>query len=141
MSDQATNERAVGDHIQLGVVEIARLSPTSTSEELLRRIATLLFMLVAGLLTVFAYYASSLCITVVLAFLAILFDPVVVLLERLRLHRGVAAAVVVLAAIALFGVLGHNLYGRATNFAEELPCIPRSFSKPLSQLAPISNRT
>jgi hypothetical protein len=65
MSDQATNERAVADHIQLGVVEIARLSPTSTSEELLRRIATLLFMLVAGLLTVFAYYASSLCITVV----------------------------------------------------------------------------
>jgi hypothetical protein len=68
MSDQATNERAVSDHIQFAVVEIARPSPTSTSEELLRRIATLLFMLVAGLLTVFAYYASSLCITVVLKF-------------------------------------------------------------------------
>jgi hypothetical protein len=40
------------------------------------KILILLFILVAGLLTVFGYYASSICITVVLAgFLAILFDP------------------------------------------------------------------
>jgi predicted PurR-regulated permease PerM len=44
---------------------------------------------VAGLLTVFAYYACSLCITVVLAaFLAILVDPPVVILEKLRLPQG-----------------------------------------------------
>ena len=61
----AINETAAGDLIQVTVVETARPSQTSTSEELLHRIATLLFMLVAGLLTVFAYYASSLCITVV----------------------------------------------------------------------------
>ena len=123
MSDKAgtTNETAVGDQIQVDVVETAR-SQTSTSEELLRRIATLLFMLVAGLLTVFAYYASSLCITVVLAaFLAILVDPLVVMLEKLRLPRGVAAGVVVLAFIALIGLLGHKLYGRGTSFAEQLP--------------------
>jgi hypothetical protein len=42
------------------------------------------WLVVAGLLTVFGYYASSICITVVLAgFLAILFDPVVVKLEKL----------------------------------------------------------
>jgi predicted PurR-regulated permease PerM len=122
MFDKATNETAVGDHIQVDVVETAGPSQTSTSEELLRRIATLLFMLVAGLLTVFAYYASSLCITVVLAaFLAILVDPLVVLLEKLRLPRGVAAGIVVLAFIALIGLLGRDLYGRGTSFAEQLP--------------------
>ena len=69
------------DHIQVDVIETARMSRTSTSEELLRRIATLLFMLVTGLLTVFACYASWLCITVVLAaFLAILVDTLVVML-------------------------------------------------------------
>src|SRR5450755_1708804 len=50
-------------------------------------------ILVAGLLTVFGYYASSICITVILAgFLAILFDPVVVMLEKMHLPRSVAAA-------------------------------------------------
>jgi len=39
---------------------------TSTSDNLLSRIAILLFILVAGLLTLFGYYASSICITVVL---------------------------------------------------------------------------
>jgi hypothetical protein len=47
-------------------VEMASPSSTSRSGELLRRIATLLFILVAGLLTVLGYYASSICMTVVL---------------------------------------------------------------------------
>ncbi len=122
MTDKATNDTAVTDRTQVDVAETPRPSQTSTSEELLRRIATLLFILVAGLLTVFAYYASSLCITVVLAaFLAILVNPLVVMLEKLRLPRVVAAGVVVLAFIALIGVLGHDLYGRGTSFAEQLP--------------------
>jgi hypothetical protein len=89
MSDQVTNEGAVLDHSQVGVLEIVRRSPILTSKELLRRIVSLLFILVAGLLTVFAYYACSLCITVVLAaFPAILVDPPVVILEKLRLPQG-----------------------------------------------------
>jgi len=78
--------------------------------------------LVAGLLTAFAYYASSICITVVLAaFLAILFDPLVAKLEKLHLPRGVAAAVVVLAGMGLIGLVGYAIYGRAITFAEDLP--------------------
>jgi predicted PurR-regulated permease PerM len=74
------------------------------------------------LLTVFGYYASSICITVVLAgFLAILFDPLVVKLERLHIPRSLAAASIVLAGIGLIGLLGYALYGRAKSFAEELP--------------------
>jgi predicted PurR-regulated permease PerM len=89
---------------------------------MLSRITILLFILVAGLLTVFGYYASSICITVILAgFLAILFDPVVVILEKLHLPRSVAAAGIVLAGMSLVGLLGYVLYGKAMSFAEELP--------------------
>jgi hypothetical protein len=121
MSDQVTN-KAVAEENQLPVVEMVLPPSTSASDILLRRIAILLFILVAGLLTVFGYYASSICITVVLAgFLAILFDPVVVTLEKLHLPRGVAAAGIVLAAMSLVGLLGYAIYGRAMTFAEEIP--------------------
>jgi predicted PurR-regulated permease PerM len=91
-----------------------------------------------GLLTVFGYYASSICITVVLAgFLAILFDPVVVILEKLHLPRGVAAAGIVLAGMGLIGLLGHELYGRAMTFAEELPVYT---SKIQQTMEPISRK-
>jgi predicted PurR-regulated permease PerM len=138
MSDQVTNKIAVAEQSQVRVVETALPSSTSPSDELLRRIATLLFILVAGLLTVFAYYASSLCITVVLAaFLALLFDPVVVKLEKLHLPRGVAAAAVVLVGIGLIGLLGYKLYGRAITFAEELPAYT---SKIQQTIEPISRK-
>ena len=93
MSDQIANMSAAAEQSRVGVLEIAPPPSPSSSDKLLSRIATLLFILVAGLLAVFGYYASSICITVVLAaFLAILFDPLVAKLEKLRLPRGVAAA-------------------------------------------------
>jgi len=66
MPDQVMNE-AVVEEIQLRAVEMVLPPSTSSSDKLLSRIAILLFILVAGLLTVFGYYASSICITVVLA--------------------------------------------------------------------------
>jgi predicted PurR-regulated permease PerM len=138
MSDQVTNESAVAEQSQVRVVEMTLPSLSSQSDRLLRRIANLLFILVAGLLTVFGYYASSICITVVLAgFLAVLFDPVVVKLEKLRLPRGVAAALVVLVAMGLIGLLGHQFYGRAITFAEELPVYT---SKIQQAIEPISRK-
>jgi predicted PurR-regulated permease PerM len=122
MSDQDTKKSEVAEQGPLRVPELALQGPASLSDDLLRRIATLLFILVAGLLTVFGFYASSICITVLLAaFLAILFDPVVVLLEKLHLPRSIAAAGLVLACMGLVGLLGHELYGRTISFAEELP--------------------
>jgi len=123
MSNELTNLNAVGDERHVGGVEIVPAASTSTtSEALLRRIATLLFVLVAAVVAVFSYFASSICITVVLsAFLAILFDPLVVQLERLRLPRGVAAASVVLAGMSLIGLLGYELYGKAADISGELP--------------------
>ena len=122
MPDQALNKSASAEESPVHEIDLALTSSTSSSEKLLRRIASLLFILVAGLLTVFGYYASSLCITVVLAaFLAILIDPVVVLLEKLHLPRSVAAATVVLAGMSLIGLLGYGLYGKTIGFVEEIP--------------------
>jgi predicted PurR-regulated permease PerM len=138
MPDQVTNKSAIAEQSQVRVVEVALPSSTSPSDKLLSRIAILLFILVAGVLTVFGYYASSICITVVLAgFLAILFDPVVVKLEKLHLPRGVAAASIVLAGMGLIGVLGYVLYGRAMSFAEELPVYA---SKIQQTIEPVSRK-
>jgi len=135
MPDRATN-MAIAE--KLRVEEMALPASTSASENLHSKILVLLFILVAGLLTVFGYYASSICITVVVAgFLAILFDPVVVLLEKLHLPRGVAAAGIVLAGIGLIGLLGYVLYGRAMSFAEELPVYA---SKIQQTIEPISRK-
>jgi predicted PurR-regulated permease PerM len=110
MPDQVMN-KAVAEERQLHAVEMVLPPSTSSSDKLLSRIAILLFILVAGLLTVFGYYASSICITLVLAgFLAILFDPVVVNLEKPHLPRSAAAAGLVLAGMGLIGLLGCVLY-------------------------------
>jgi predicted PurR-regulated permease PerM len=106
------------------VLDTALPSAMTSSDKMLSRITILLFILVAGLLTVFGYYASSICITVILAvFLAILFDPVVVILAKLHLPRSVAAAGIVLSGMSLDGLLGYVLYAKAMNFAEELSSI------------------
>jgi predicted PurR-regulated permease PerM len=138
MPNQVTENSAVTEQSRVLEVEMALPSSASPSDLLLRRIAILIFILVAGLLTVFGYYASSICITVILAgFLAILFDPVVVTLEKLHLPRGVAAAGIVLAGMSLIGLLGYTLYGRAMSFAEELPVYA---SKVQQTIEPISRK-
>src|SRR5664279_3956647 len=138
MSDQVTNKSAAAEQSQVRLLELPPPSSISSSDKLLSRIAILLFILVAGSLTVFGYYASSICITVVLAaFLAILFDPLVVKLERLHIPRSLAAAGIVLAGIGLIGLLGYALYGRAMSFAEELPVYA---SRIQQTIAPISRR-
>jgi predicted PurR-regulated permease PerM len=138
MTDPVTSKSAVGEEIQARAVEMAPPIATSSSDKVLRTIAALLFVLVAGVLTVFAYYASSICITVILAgFLAILFDPVVVKLEKLRLPRSVAAAAIVLAGMSLVGLLGYKLYGKAVMFSEDIPIYT---SKIQQAMEPISRK-
>jgi predicted PurR-regulated permease PerM len=136
MADQVTNKSPAAEQSQVCLPEMTPPSSISSSDKLLSRIAILLFILVAGLLTVFGYYASSICITVVLAaFLAILFDPVVVKLEKLHIPRSVAAAGIVLAGIGLIGLLGYALYGRAMSFAEELPVYASRIQQTIESLS------
>lgn len=68
------------------------------------------------------------------AFLAVLFDPVLVKLEKLHLPRGVAAAIVVLAGMGLIGLMCHELYGRAMGFAEELPAYTSKIQQTLEPI-------
>jgi len=138
MTDQVTDEDVAGEENDERSEEMALPPSSLPAETLVRRIVILLCILVAGLLTVFGYFASSICITVILAaFLAILFDPLVVQLERLRLPRSLAAAVVVLAGMGLLSLLGYELYGKAAAFAEELPVYT---SKIQQAILPISQR-
>jgi|ERR1022692_2317214 predicted PurR-regulated permease PerM len=136
MPDQIKNKRPA-EQSQVIMVETELPFSTPSSDKMLSRITILLFILAASLLTVFGYYASSICITVILAgFLAILFDPVVVILEKLHLPRSVVAAGIVLAGMSLVGLLGYVLYGKAMTFAEELPAYDakvRQTIEPISQ--------
>ena len=63
MSDQVTSKSAAAEESPVRPLEMVPPSSISSSDKLLSRIAILLFILVAGLLTVFGYYASSICIT------------------------------------------------------------------------------
>ncbi|MGA7402229.1 MAG: hypothetical protein WBW38_19585 [Candidatus Sulfotelmatobacter sp.] len=55
MSDQVTNKSAAGEQRQVRLLEMPPPSSISSSDKLLSKIAILLFILVAGLLTVFGY--------------------------------------------------------------------------------------
>ncbi len=70
----------------------------------------------------FCFFASSLCITIVLsAFLAILVDPLVVRLAKIGLGRALASGLVVLCFMLLAGTLTYTLYNRASAFGDEFP--------------------
>ena len=80
--------------------------------------------LLAGILTLlliaFCYFASSVCITVVVAtFLAILLDPVVTVLERARIPRFFAAGSIVLFGVLIFGSIAYASYGKLADFFDD----------------------
>jgi predicted PurR-regulated permease PerM len=104
------------------VAALVALDPNVQTDRNLRRISTLLTVLVFGALTVFCFYASTICIVLVVsAFLAVLIDPAVVRMERARVPRALASAMIILAAMALIALGAHQLYGGTMRFVEELP--------------------
>ena len=77
--------------------------------------------MVIVLAVTFFYFASSLCITILLAaFLAILAEPLVALLERLHLLRSVSAALVIMLGMVLVGATLYVFYDRGTAFIDAL---------------------
>ena len=98
--------------------------------------------LLAGILTLlliaFCYFASSVCITVVVAtFLAILLDPVVAVLERARIPRFFAAGSIVLFGVLIFGSIACASYGELADFFDDFP---RYVSRIAETLSPISSK-
>ena len=77
----------------------------------LKQIATFLGLIFGAIVLMFCFFASSLCITIVLsAFLAILVDPLVVRLAKIGLGRALASGLVVLCFMLLAGTLTYTLY-------------------------------
>jgi predicted PurR-regulated permease PerM len=96
--------------------------PQPTPTEMYLRQGVRMLTLVGVLLAIaFCFFASSICIAVVLAsFLAILADPAVQFLERLRVPRSVAAGLVVLAGAAALSVMVYGSYVKLTAFSDNL---------------------
>ena len=88
----------------------------------LARIVSLLWVVVIAIVLAFCFFASSVCISLLLAaFLAILVDPITNWLDQLRLPRALSVAVVVLSGMSLIALLGYLSYDKASQFAEDFP--------------------
>ncbi|HEY6385905.1 MAG TPA: AI-2E family transporter [Candidatus Acidoferrum sp.] len=104
---------------------------------LLSRIAWLLWVIVLVLLMAFCFFASSFCITLLLAaFLAILVDPVVTYLERWHVPRPASAGIIIVTGMLFFCFLTYASYNRISNVVDAMPQYAeriREAIKPLSQ--------
>ena len=79
-------------------------------------------VIAAAIILLFCYYAQGVVITLLLSvLLAYCLDPIVELLERLRVPRTIGALVSVLLLAALLGGLGYSLWARAAEFASNWP--------------------
>jgi predicted PurR-regulated permease PerM len=114
-----------------------RSSTELLQSRLLSRIAWLLWAIVLVLLMAFCFFASSFCITLLLAaFLAILVDPLVTNLERLRVPRSVSAATIIVSGMLFFCLLTYSSYNRVYNLVDAMPQYAdriRDAIRPLSQ--------
>jgi predicted PurR-regulated permease PerM len=115
------------------------MSQQSTPDQpVLRQGVRLLTGILILLLVAFCFFASSVCITIVVAaFLAILVDPAVTALERIRIPRFFAAALIVLLGVLAFGSLAYVSYGKLTDFFDDFP---RYVNRIADALSPISSK-
>ncbi len=95
-----------------------------------------LWILAFALFLAFCYFASSLCITVLLAsFLAIVVDPVIMYLERWRIPRMVSSAVVIVVGTLLMGTLIYASYTKVAGTIDELPQYARRVGQAIAPVA------
>jgi predicted PurR-regulated permease PerM len=88
----------------------------------LAQIARLLRWILVALVIAFCFFASSVCITLVLAaLLTILVTPLVRTLEQLRVPRPLAAASVILVGVLGISFLLYGSYNRLNAFSEQIP--------------------
>lgn len=94
----------------------------ASRDRLLGRITALLWVVVIALVVTFFYFAGSLCITILLAgFLAILAEPAVALLDKLRIPRAASAALVVVFGMILVSATFYVFYEKGAAFVDTLP--------------------
>jgi predicted PurR-regulated permease PerM len=101
------------------------MKPSSTDllqSRLLSRMAWLLWVIVLVLLMAFCFFASSFCITLLLAaFLAILVDPVVTYGERWHVPRSASAGLLIVSGMLFFCFVSYASYNRISALLETMP--------------------
>jgi predicted PurR-regulated permease PerM len=101
------------------------------------RVVALLWVVVIAIIVAFGFFASSLCITFLLAgFLAILIDPIPSYFQRFHIPRVLSTAVLVISGILLVTSLVYVSYNRASLMIDDMPEYAdriRDAVKPLSQ--------
>ena len=98
------------------------VSPDVNRPRHLARMVSLLWVVVIAIAFAFCFFASSVCITLLLAgFLAILAEPLVAALENAGLPRSMSAALVILTGILLLALAGDVFYDKADQFVEDFP--------------------
>jgi predicted PurR-regulated permease PerM len=107
----------------------------SQQNRLLIRAVFLLWILAIALLVTFCYFASSLCITLLIAsFLAIVVDPVIVLTERWHIPRTLSAALVILGGTAIIGLMAYASYNKVSGVVDDLPVYARRVGQAVAPL-------
>ena len=113
-------------------LKVENLSPRASALLGLSKAASMLLLL-ALLYT--AFFAKSLLIPIVLAaFLSMCLSPLVIAATKV-VPRGIAAALVVVGALGLTGLLGSSLIGPAQEFVADAPRAARSVAPKLKALA------
>ena len=101
------------------------MSTTETPQTTVFRISGSNFSLrlvAAAILLLFFYYAAGVVITVLLSVLIAYFlDPVVELMERLRVPRTIGALILVVLLILVLVAVGYTLWLRTSDFAADWP--------------------
>ncbi|MGA2430470.1 MAG: AI-2E family transporter [Candidatus Acidiferrum sp.] len=112
-------------------------SQPETQPRPLVRVIALLWVVVIAIIVAFGFFASSLCITFLLAgFLAILLDPIPSYFQRLHVPRLLSTAVLVVSGMLLVTLLIYVSYNRATTMLDDMPEYAeriRDAVKPLTQ--------
>jgi predicted PurR-regulated permease PerM len=99
-----------------------RSSTVLLQPRLLSRIAWLLWAIFIVLVMAFCFFASSFCITLLLAaFLAILVDPVVTRLERWHVPRSASAAIIIVSGMLCLCLLTYSSYNRISDLVDAMP--------------------
>lgn len=120
-------------------LDISSISHSASPELSITKLAVRRLTAILALLGVaFCFFASSICITIVFAaFLAILMDPAVRMLEKIYLPRFFAAALIVFAGVVALGFLVYVSYGKLVDFSDDFP---RYVSRIADAVSPISRK-
>ena len=110
---------------------VTRTDPPAKS--LLSSIVLPLWILALALFVAFCYFASSLCITVLIAvLLAIVVDPLITRLERWHVSRMISSGVVIVASMLAIGTATYASYRQVDDAIDNMPVYARRIGDAIS---------